>query len=145
MTVTTGVPAVTRRVEHVDTDAAGVVHFSRYASLLETAILETLETLGAGVHRLLGEGLDLAVTDLRMTYLAPARFLDDLAIQVSVDQVGGASCRLAGEIARVAPGPATPLAHGTLRLCAVRRTDQKPAPLPGWMRTILRDAKDDPR
>ncbi|MEK8107760.1 hypothetical protein NKG94_26990 [Micromonospora sp. M12] len=34
------------RVEHVDTDAAGVVHFTRYASLLESALLENLDRLG---------------------------------------------------------------------------------------------------
>ncbi|MFF5209653.1 acyl-CoA thioesterase [Streptosporangium sp. NPDC000396] len=129
---------VRRRVEHVDTDAAGVVHFSRYASLLETAVLENLEHLGVGL-RLFGEhGLELAVSELRMKFVAPARFYDQIRVSVHIDHVGGASCQVSGQIHRLNEGSSTLLASGTLMLCAVDGARGVATALPAQARTALR-------
>ncbi|MEV4846352.1 thioesterase family protein [Micromonospora matsumotoense] len=129
---------VFRRVEHVDTDAAGVVHFARYASLLETAVLENLEHVNAGIRRLEREGLDLAVVEARMRYSAAARFYEELRIRVRLDRLAGASCQFTGEICRTAPGPETVLATGALTLCTVNRASGAPTGLPRWLRDNLR-------
>ncbi|MER5648745.1 acyl-CoA thioesterase [Streptosporangium sp. NPDC002524] len=105
---TTGRPLLTRvrrRVEHVDTDASGVVHFARYPSLLETAALENLDRLGVGIDALAREGLDLVVTEMSMRYHASARFLDRLDLEISVLHVGAASFRLSGTVLRALPEP----------------------------------------
>lgn len=133
---------VCRQVEHVDTDAAGVVHFARYASLLETAVLENLERLGVGVRRLADEGLELAITELRMNYFASARFFDLMRIRVGVDRVGGASCTVSGAIHRNEVEPETLLASGSLVLCVVDRSGGGVTALPGRMRRVLRDCVD---
>ena len=138
---------VCRQVEHVDTDAGGVVHFSRYASLLETAVLENLEGLGVGVTQLGRDGLELTVSELQMNYYASARFFDRLRIRVRVDRVGGASCRVSGDVhsdnafeGEVAPD--TLLASGTLVLCVVKHADGTATALPSRMRQVLRNCLD---
>jgi len=133
---------VCRQVEHVDTDAAGVVHFTRYASLLETALLENLERLGVGVRQLGEEGLELAFSELQMNYFASARFFDPLRVRIRVDRVGGASCSVSGAVHVGDATPETLLASGSLVLCVVRRADGTAAALPSRMRQILRDCLD---
>jgi acyl-CoA thioester hydrolase len=132
---------VCRRVEHVDTDAGGVVHFSRYASLLETAVLENLEGLGVGVRELGRDGLELAVSELRLNYFASARFYDRLRISLRVERVGGASCRVSGDVRNDEADPQALLASGTLVLCVVGAGGAA-TPLPRRMRQVLRDCLD---
>jgi acyl-CoA thioester hydrolase len=119
------------RVEHVDTDASGVVHFSRYASLLETVVLEYLESAGAGLSALAEAGQDLVVIDLRVRYRSPARVL----------HAGGARMRLGAVICH--EGSGEPLAEGTLDFASVRRSDQRPVPWPPAVRTLLKGLVDD--
>lgn len=128
-----------RRVEHVDTDAAGVVHFTRYASLLETAAVENLERLGVGVRDLRDEDLDLVATRLQMRYSAPARFFDLLRVEVRVDRVGGASFHVSGTVHLADADPEAPLASGSLVLCAVDRSSGSAVALPRRMRRVLHD------
>ncbi|MFG1687331.1 acyl-CoA thioesterase [Nonomuraea sp. NPDC049269] len=90
-----------RRVEHVDTDAAGVVHFTRYASLIETALLEDLEAMGVGTRLMSEHQLQPAVTELRMRYGAAARFPDRIEVRAGIDHVGGASWRVSGTVCRL--------------------------------------------
>ncbi|MFG1965131.1 acyl-CoA thioesterase [Nonomuraea sp. NPDC049028] len=131
-----------RRVEHVDTDAAGVVHFTRYASLIETALLEDLEAMGVGTRLMSEHQLQPAVTELRMRYGAAARFPDRIEVRADVDHVGGASWRVSGTVRRLPDPPddgAGPLlASGTLVLCLVNAADGRPAPLPAALRAALR-------
>ena len=126
---------VCRRIEHVDTDAAGVVHFARYASLLETAVLENLERLGIGVQQLGDDRLELAISELRINYFASARFYDLVRIGVSIDRVGGASATVSGAIHR----DETLLASGSLVFCVVGQAGGGVEPLPDRMRKALRD------
>ena len=151
-----------RRVEHVDTDAAGVVHFTRYASLIETALLEDLEAMGVGTRLMNEHKLQPAVTELRMRYGAAARFPDRIEVRTGIDHVGGASWRVSGTVRRVpdraddgldrADGGSdraeagsvradaragTLLATGTLVLCLVNAAGT-PAPLPAALRAALR-------
>jgi len=127
------------RVEHVDTDAGGVVHFTRYASLLESALLENLDQLGVGVRDLGAEGLELAVRDLRMRYAASARFLDRVRVAVRVQRVAGATCEVSGAVHRESDDdtPGELLASGTLLLCVVERATGRAAPLPSSLRRAM--------
>ncbi len=77
-----------RRVEHVDTDASGVVHFSRYVSLMETVVLEFLEEREAGLAALAEFGVELAVTQLQVSYSRPMTYRDVVVGQAHVEHVG---------------------------------------------------------
>ncbi|MER6860551.1 acyl-CoA thioesterase [Streptomyces pilosus] len=130
---------VRRRVEHVDTDASGVVHFSRYASWLETAVLENLDRLGAGLGALARANLELAVVELRMHYHAPVRFLDRVRVTARVERVGPARVQVSGEISREDPDDATRCATGSLLLGAVDLRTGAPSLLPENVRTTLKE------
>jgi acyl-CoA thioester hydrolase len=113
------------------------VHFSRYASLLETALLETLESAGAGLAALGAFGVELVVTELRINYLAPARFRDVLTGAVDLEHVGGARLRGRGSILREnLDGGRTRLADGVVSLASVAVSTGRPTPLPASVRGV---------
>ncbi|MGP4016046.1 acyl-CoA thioesterase [Saccharopolyspora sp. 5N708] len=115
------------QVEHVDTDAAGVMHFSRYASLAETAVLSYLHDNGTGLDLFHHHGTELAVTNLQIRYLAPATFRDTVLITAAVEHAGAAMLRVRADFATDTD---TPLAAARLVLCAVDTATWRPVPLP---------------
>lgn len=162
---TTGRPTlvpVRRRVEHVDIDASGVVHFARYPSMLESAALENLDRLGVGLDALARDGLDLVVAEMSMRYHASARFLDRLDLEISVLHVGGASFRLSGTVLRVRPdserepgsgaeperesgheGEPLRLSTGVFVFGVVDRTTGAACALPEQLRKTLKECRHD--
>jgi acyl-CoA thioester hydrolase len=119
------------RIEHVDTDSFGVTHFSRYASLLETVLLETLETTGVGLD---GLGVELVVTELRVKYLAPARFRDVIVGTAELEHLGAARLHCRGSLFRA--GDQTRLVDGEIRLASVSGATGGPVPLPASAREV---------
>jgi YbgC/YbaW family acyl-CoA thioester hydrolase len=136
------------RIEHVDTDATGVVHFSRYASLMETAGMEELERSGAGLTAFGAAGVELVVVDLRVTYLSSAVYRDVVIGATRVEHVGAARFTLAADLLREeAEGTLTPLVSGHIAFAAVdphtRRAVPLPAPQRHALRGIVPDAADE--
>jgi acyl-CoA thioesterase FadM len=125
---------IARKIEHVDTDAAGVVHFTRYSSLLESAVLEGLDRLGTGLAALAETGHALVVAEARMRYHTAARFLDDVRAEVTVGHLGPASFRVWGTVAAAAG----PLATGTL-VFGVVDAHGNPATVPARLATVLKE------
>lgn len=89
--------STSRRVEFRDTDAAGIVHFSAFFPMMETAEHEMLRSLGICVLPAHGDlsDEDPPVSWPRVAascqYLAAARFEDLLAIDVAVKRIGTTS------------------------------------------------------
>src|SRR5437016_5940909 len=79
----------TRRVEFVDTDMAGIVHFSNFFRWMESAEVEFLRARGLSV-KLPWEGQVLGFPRVSAScdYLRPARFMDVLEVAVRVEKVG---------------------------------------------------------
>src|SRR5271165_2650167 len=88
----------TRRVEFVDTDMAGIVHFSNFFRWMESAEVEFLRSRGLSV-KLSWEGqvLGFPRVSAACDYLRPARFQDLLEIAVRVEKVGKKSVTYAFE------------------------------------------------
>ena len=81
-----------RRVEFRDTDAAGIVHFSVFFAYMEQAEHEFLRSLGLSVVQKFGDQLvSWPRVHAECNYRKPARFEDNLTIQVSVDRIGDKS------------------------------------------------------
>jgi 4-hydroxybenzoyl-CoA thioesterase/acyl-CoA thioester hydrolase len=81
-----------RRIEFVDTDMGGIVHFSRFFVFMETAEHQLLEALGTSVDseadgRRIGWPRVAASCD----YLSPARFGEVLRIDLRVLRKGARS------------------------------------------------------
>jgi acyl-CoA thioester hydrolase len=79
----------TRRVEFVDTDMAGIVHFSNFFRWMESAEVEFLRARGLSV-KLPWEGQMLGFPRVSAScdYLRPARFQDVLDVAVRVEKIG---------------------------------------------------------
>jgi YbgC/YbaW family acyl-CoA thioester hydrolase len=81
---------VDRRIEFVDTDMGGIVHFSRYPVFIETAEHRFREVAGHRVHETDGDGRPIGWPRVSMTvdYHSPARFGDTLSIRMRVVRMG---------------------------------------------------------
>jgi YbgC/YbaW family acyl-CoA thioester hydrolase len=91
----------TRRIEFVDTDVAGIVHFSNFFRFMESAEVEFLRSLGLSVH-MPYEGLTLGFPRVSAScdYLRPAYFEDLVTVTVRVQKVGRKSVTYAFEFFR---------------------------------------------
>lgn len=88
--------STTRRVEFRDTDAAGIVHFSAFFPMMESAEHEMLRSLGISVlPKETGDPQVPAVTWPRVSascaYASAARFEDLLTVTVRVARMGTTS------------------------------------------------------
>lgn len=79
-----------RRVEFVETDMAGILHFSNYFRYMEAAEHDFLRSLGLRVHKTDASGSRMEYGGARRTvscsYLAPLCYQDIVEIQVLVKE-----------------------------------------------------------
>src|ERR671918_377237 len=91
----------TRRVEFVDTDMAGIVHFSNFFRYMESAEVEFLRSRGLNV-KLEWEGqlLGFPRVSASCDYIKPATFGDVIDIAVTIDRIGTKSVTYAFEFSK---------------------------------------------
>lgn len=110
-----GAPAsvtVRRRLEFIDTDAAGMAHWLSSLRLVEVA--ESALHTSLGTDDLLGE---LPRVEVSITFHAPLRFNDLVDIALTVDSVGRTSLRYRFELSCGEELAAS----GTLSTCLIDR------------------------
>ena len=105
------------RVRFYETDLMGIVHHGSYVSYLEVARVEWLRRRGVAYVSWAERGLHLAVVDLTLKYRAPARFDDELDVEVVLGEQRAASIRFDYRLSRVSDGLL--LAEGATRLACV--------------------------
>ncbi len=78
-----------RQIEFVDTDMAGIVHFSNFFRYMEEAEVRFLRARGLSV-RLVSEGGPVGFPRVAASceYLRPARFEEVLDVQVTIKNLG---------------------------------------------------------
>jgi acyl-CoA thioester hydrolase len=91
----------TRRIEFVDTDSAGIVHFSNFFRFMEAAEVEFLRSRGLSV-KLMWEGQQLGFPRVAAScdFVSPARFEDLLDVAVTIERLGNKSVTYAFEFTR---------------------------------------------
>jgi acyl-CoA thioester hydrolase len=82
-----------RRVEFVDTDTAGIVHFSNFFRYMEAAEVDFLQALGLSVSMQTVDGrwIGFPRVSAACDFIKPAKFLDIVEIVVKVEKIGGKS------------------------------------------------------
>ncbi len=111
-----------RRVEFVDTDMAGIVHFSNYFRWMESAEVDFLQARGLSV-KLGWEGMALGFPRVSAAceYLKPIRFEDMIDITTALERLGGKSLTFAFEFSH----NGEPVARGkTTSVCCRAREDK---------------------
>ena len=118
------------RVYWEDTDAGGVVYHASYLRFLERGRTEWVRAQGIGQHALrASDDLVLAVRDMQIDFLRPARLDDELRVTVELLERRPASFSVAQELFR---GDEC-LVRARVRIASLRASTFKPRPLPGWM------------
>ena len=82
------------RVRYSECDAQKVVFNARYAEYVDIAATEFVKALWGSADQLIQRDIDFQVVNLNLSWRAPARFDDVLAIKVGVKHVGNSSYSL---------------------------------------------------
>ena len=78
-----------RKIEFVDTDMAGIVHFTRFFVFMETTEHEFLRSLGTSVAtEWNGDKIGWPRLEASCEYLSPLRFEDEVDIRLRVTKKG---------------------------------------------------------
>ena len=122
------------RVYWEDTDAGGVVYYANYLKFMERARSEWLRALGFEQDELRSSaGVMFVVRKVEVDYLSPARFNDEIHVDVSVHEVGRASLSVKQTLTR---GP-TRLVSAKVRLACVDASHFKPVKIPSLILQAL--------
>lgn len=130
MPANSSAPAFThrRRIEFADTDAGGIVHFSRFLVFMETAEHEMLRE--RGLEPLVehdGQVICWPRVEASCRYSKPARLGDSLDIEVRVERRGKSSMTYAFRVMRAGET----LADGRMTsVCCTLNDDRPPDAIP---------------
>jgi acyl-CoA thioester hydrolase len=118
------------RVYWEDTDAGGVVYHASYLRFLERARTEWLRAQGIEQQRLRdSDDLVMAVREMRIDFLKPARLDDALAATMVLRERRRASFLVAQELLR---GNEC-LLRAEVRVACLHASDFRPRALPDWL------------
>jgi YbgC/YbaW family acyl-CoA thioester hydrolase len=127
----------TRRVDFVDTDMAGIAHFSNFFRYMESAEVEFLRSRGLSVGMdWENQHLGLPRVSASCDFMNPVRFLDVVEISVRVDRIGTKSITYAFEFTK----DGQPIATGRIVACCCLVRDNRemePIPIPQGIRELL--------
>jgi acyl-CoA thioester hydrolase len=130
-----------RRVEFVDTDMSGIMHFSRYLVFVENTEHAFLAALGACVQWREGEQeMTFPRVAVSCEYLAPTRFGDELEVHLKVLRKGTKSLTYGFDISR----GGEPVARGrtTCACCELGGAEGlRPVPIPAWIAERIEEAE----
>jgi acyl-CoA thioester hydrolase len=105
MPVSTFIVETHLRVRYAETDAMGVAHHSAYVAWLEMGRVDWLRAVGGSYRELEGEGYALPVVDLRIRYVAPARFDDALVVRTALGDLRSREAQFVYEVVTDEPRP----------------------------------------
>ena len=118
------------RVYWEDTDAGGVVYHAQYLCFLERASTEWVRAMGVHQQSLRdSDDLVLAVREMNIDFLKPARLDDLLQATVLLTMRRSASFTVAQELFR----DDQCLLRAQMRIACLHASTFKPRPLPKWM------------
>ncbi len=121
------------RVYYEDTDAAGIVYYANYLKFVERARTEMMRLFGVEHERWRQvEGTAFIVRHAALDYLAPARLDDELVVETSIKELGGASILLDQDVKR----DDMMLVRASILVACVNRQG-RPVRLPAALRAAL--------
>jgi acyl-CoA thioester hydrolase len=124
----------TMRPRYSECDMQGIVFNGHYLTYFDCAMTELLRAaFERGYGELLDQGVDMVLAETHIRYRAPARFDEEIAIEVSVSELGTTSLHTRHRVTR----EGTVLVEGTLRHVIIDRATLAKAPIPDWVRERL--------
>jgi acyl-CoA thioester hydrolase len=111
----------TLRVRYGETDQMGVVYHGSYVAYVECGRTEFMRSRGIHYKVMESEGLMLAVVEIGLRYLRPARYDEELAVETRLAAASGVQLRFEYRIVRNDGDQETVLAEAHTVLACVGR------------------------
>jgi acyl-CoA thioester hydrolase len=133
------------RVLYADTDKMGVVYHGTYLRFMEHGRVELIRSTGLVYAEMEAEGYALPVTDVAVSYMAPARYDDVISIYAGVTFLSRTRVRFGYRLV-VEPGGRAGLEESVTLLvaetwhCCLDVARGSPAPLPDNAHAALESA-----
>jgi len=105
------------RVRYAETDAMGIAHHSAYVVWLEAGRVDWMRSIGLSYADLERAGYSLPVVELRVRYVAPSRFDDELVVRTGLSELRSRSARFTYEIVTAEPHPRQVANATTQHIC----------------------------
>jgi len=121
------------RVRYGECDLQGVVFNAHYLAYFDTSLNELLRA-AVGSYRAIHErGIDVVVAEAQLRFHAPARFEEELTLEIAVARLGTTGITTTHRIAR----EDELLVDGMLRHVMVDLKTLIKTPIPDWLRQQL--------
>jgi acyl-CoA thioester hydrolase len=121
------------RVRFAECDPQGVVFNSHYLAYVDVAITELWRAALGNYQTMLDRGVDVVVAEARLRFRSPARFDDEVRLEVTVTHMGNTSIISQHRICR---GDDV-LVEVEIRHVTVDRATLAKLPIPDWLRDGL--------
>ena len=121
------------RVRYAECDPQGVVFNAHYLAYFDTNINELLRVALGSYQAMLDQGVDIVVAEAQLQFRAPARFEDQLTLEISISRLGTTSITSAHRISR----DGELIVEGMLRHVVVEHPGLTKTPIPEWLREKL--------
>jgi len=121
------------RVRYVECDMQGRAFNAHYLTWVDMAHMDAMGKIAGGYQLLIDRGVDLVVAAAELQFRLPARFDDELMIQVAIEAPGRTSLRSRFEFRR---GDEV-IAEATMIHVCVDSTTFAKQEWPGWFRDQL--------
>ncbi|MGZ8153139.1 MAG: tol-pal system-associated acyl-CoA thioesterase [Methylovulum sp.] len=124
------------RIYYEDTDAGGVVFYANYLKFFERARTEMLRAIGYEQDQLMiADGIIFVVRSVRVDYLSPARFNEQLQVSSDVTETKKASLTFEQIITR---GDDV-LCKGLIRIACLDAGTMRPKAIPENLLELLKN------
>lgn len=127
MPLSTHVHEARLRVRYAETDALGIAHHSAFVVWLEAGRVEWMRSVGPSYAELEARGYALPVIELRLRFVSPARFDDEIVVRTALSDLRSRSARFSYEIVTAARHPVQ-LANGMTRHVCLRHGEVSRVP-----------------
>ena len=121
------------RVRYAECDPQGVVFNAHFLAYFDTSITELWRAAFGSYQAMLDRGVDVVVAEAQVHFRSPARFDEQLTLEIAVTQLGNTSITSSHRISR----DGSPVVEGVLRHVLVDREELTKTPIPDWMRNQL--------
>ena len=120
-------------MRYAECDLQGVVFNAHYLAYFDVSITELWRAAFGSYDSMLARGVDMVVAEAQLRFLSPARFDDELTLEVAITQLGATSIVSRHRARR----DTELLVEGTLRHVLVDRDQLAKTAIPDWAREGL--------
>lgn len=123
----------TLRVRYGECDAQRIVFNAHYLAWFDMSITELWRAACGSYDAMVQRGVDVVVAEARLSFLRPARFDEELRLEIAMETLGTTSLPSRHRVWRAEEL----LVEGALRHVMVDAATLRKTPIPQWLRDAL--------